>query len=123
PHGATYELRPYTTNSMVAPPPLTEAEFAENESFWKDHANELQALISAVTPPLPQQKIGLRQQWMERMHIPYEKNDTAVFLANVYSRALNTWGVSAQRMGRLESAATHFDKAVQLAPDNVIADA
>lgn len=60
---------------------------------------------------------------MEAMKIPFEKNSTAAFLGRMYSRALNTWGVNAQRLGHAESATPHFDLAVQLAPDNIVASA
>jgi tetratricopeptide (TPR) repeat protein len=122
PHGIVNEMHLYGTNS-INPPPLSDADFAENEAFWKQHQPELAALPSAISAPPPEQKRSLREQWMEAMQIPFEKNITAASLASTYSRALNNWGVAAQRMGRLESAAAHFDKAVQLAPDNIVASA
>ena len=122
PHGIVNELRPYNTN-MITPPPLTEAEFAENESFWNQHKADLATLPSVVSPPPPQQKRDLRKRWMEGMQIPFEKNVTATFLASMYSRALNTWGIAAQQMGHLESAGAHFEEAIQLAPDNIVASA
>jgi len=60
---------------------------------------------------------------MEKMQIPFEKNLTAAYLASTYARALNTWGVAAQRSGHTEAAGAHFQEAVQLAPDNIVASA
>ena len=122
PHGVVNELRLYPTNA-ITPPPLSDADFAENEAFWKQHAAELAALSPGLAPPPPQQKRTVRERWMEAMQIPFEKNMIALFLASTYSRALNTWGVAAQRTGHLEAAAAHFDQAVQLAPDNIVATA
>jgi tetratricopeptide (TPR) repeat protein len=123
PHGLVNELRPYSTNTVMTPPPLSDAELAENEAFWKQHDTELNDLLLAIAPPPPEQKPGFRQQWMNKMHIPFEKNATAVQISYFYSRALNTWGVAAQGMGRLDSAAVSFDKAAQLVPENLVASA
>jgi tetratricopeptide (TPR) repeat protein len=122
PHGVVNELQLYPTNT-ITPPPLSDADFAENEAFWKQREAELAALPASIFPPPPQQKRTLRERWMEVMQIPFEKNVTAIFLASTYSRALNTWGVAAQRLGHLESAAAHFDKAILLEPDNIVASA
>ena len=120
PHGIVNELHLYGTN-MITSPPLSEADFAENEAFWKQREPELAALPAGIFPPPPQQKPSLRERWLGAMQIPFEKNLTAEFLANTYSRALNTWGVGAQRLGHLEPAAAHFAEAIQLAPGNVVA--
>jgi tetratricopeptide (TPR) repeat protein len=122
PHGVVNELRLYPTNA-ITPPPLSDADFAENEASWKQHAAELAALQPGIAPPPPQQKRTARERWLEVMQIPFEKNITATFLASTYSRALNTWGAAAQRAGHLEAAAAHFDQAVQLEPDNIVASA
>ena len=45
PHGLAYEMKRYSTN-YISPPPLTEAEIAGNETFWKSNeqaVNELAA--------------------------------------------------------------------------------
>jgi tetratricopeptide (TPR) repeat protein len=122
PHGLVNELRPYTTN-MFTPPPLSDADFAENEAFWKQHEAELSSVLSGITEPPPRQKRSLRERWMQTMQIPFEKNSIAQFLAIMYSRSLNTWGVAAQRLGHPEFATAHFDKAIQLEPGNVVASA
>jgi tetratricopeptide (TPR) repeat protein len=123
PHGLTFELKRYANNKTVLTPPLPEAAFSENETFWKEHDQELRSLLPWITEPLPQLKPGLRQLWLDAMHIPFEKKFDAVALSTIYSRSLNTWGVHAQRMGRLEAAGAHFDEALQLNPDNVVARA
>ena len=47
PRGLSYEMRRCSTNT-VAPPPLTEAEIAENETFWATHAPALNRLVRAL---------------------------------------------------------------------------
>jgi tetratricopeptide (TPR) repeat protein len=123
PHGIVRELKLYPTNNVISPPPLPETVIAENEAFWKEHEPALRELISVITPPGPTQHKSFRRQWMERMHIPFEKNVEVDQIGSVYSRALNSWGVEAQRLGRLEPAGAHFDEAALLAPDNVVARA
>ncbi|HWD93400.1 MAG TPA: tetratricopeptide repeat protein [Verrucomicrobiae bacterium] len=123
PHGLTYELKRFSTNTAITPPPLTEAVFAENEAFWKLHDSDVRALLPWIAAPVSEADFTPRQRWMDQMHIPYEKSPDALELGAVYSRALNTWGVHAQRMGRLESAGANFSQALQLSPDNVVARA
>jgi len=124
PHGMDYELKRYPTNEAIAsPPPLSDAVFAENENFWKEHDGQIRALLPAITIPDSEEDMTLRQRWMKIMHIPFEKNFNALDLGSMYSRALNTWGVQAQRMGRLEAAGAHFAEAAELYSDNVVAKA
>ncbi len=122
PHGMDYELKRYPTNeAIVTPPPLSDAVFAENETFWKDHDPEIRALIPAITIPESTEYMTPRQRWMDAMHIPLEKNFDALDIGSVYSRGLNTWGVQAQRMGKPEAAGAHFDEAAALYSENVVA--
>jgi tetratricopeptide (TPR) repeat protein len=123
PHGLVRELKLYPTNQAVSPPPLSEAVIAENEAFWKQHDAELDTLLPLVSPPAPTTNVTFRQKFMDRLHIPFEKNFPALQMGSVYSRALNNWGVEAQRLGRLDAAAAHFDEATQLFPENVVAKA
>lgn len=122
PHGLTYELTRYATNTTVSPPPLPDSIIAENESFWKEHDPEIRALLPSITPPTSESK-DQWHRWKNAMRIPFEKNLDAVQLGMIYSRALNTWGIQAQRLGRLDSAAAHFAEAVQLSSGNVVAAA
>ncbi len=123
PHGLARELKVYPTNNVIWPPPLSEAVMAENETFWKEHAPELHELVPIINPPPPTGPPTLRQKWLHFMHIPVEKNFEANQVGAVYSRALNTWGVEAQRAGRLDAAGGHFEDAVRLFPENLVAKA
>lgn len=123
PHGLTYELQRYPTNTSVFPPRLSDAVFAENEAFWKEHKSQIRSLLPAITPPESQDEMDQWHRLKNAMRISFEKNFDAVQLGMTYSRALNTWGVEAQRFGRLDSAAEYFQEAVSLSPDNVVASA
>jgi tetratricopeptide (TPR) repeat protein len=116
-------LKRYPANDEVNPPPLSEAEFTDNEAFWKQHDAEIRATLPAITEPQPEQTTGLRQTWMEKTHIPFEINPDALQLSLTYSRALNNWGGAAQRMGSLQVAGARFDESVQLSPSNIVASA
>jgi len=50
-----------------------------------------------------------------------EPNRDASVLASFYSRALDYWAVDLQRKGELDKAAPHFERALELNPDNVSA--
>jgi tetratricopeptide (TPR) repeat protein len=123
PHGLVYELKEYPTNGPVFAPPLADAVLAENENFWKGHEPAFRELLAAVAPPKPTQDPTLRQRFMDRLHIPFERNSGAFRLGVIYSQALNTLGGYEQRMGRLEAAGKHFQAAHEFFPDNVVAAA
>jgi tetratricopeptide (TPR) repeat protein len=123
PHGLVYELKQYPTNTVASPPPLSEDVFAENEGFWKKQDATFRKLLPFIAPAGPGVKPTFRDQWMQRMHIPFEKNPTAENLGQVYSRALDTLGVLDQRLGRLDAAGNHFAAAQEFSPNNLVATA
>lgn len=123
PHGLVYELKEYPTNTMVSPPPISEAVFGENEDFWRTHGSTFRELLPALAPPGPEEKQSFRQMWMDRMHIPFETNQVAAELGLIYSHNLNTLGVQDQIIGRLDAAARHFAEAQEFYPDNIVAAA
>ena len=59
--------------------------------------------------------------WLNKFHVPREPDPMAVLAGVFYSRSLDFWGVELQRAGELEKAAAHFDTALKLNPDNVVA--
>lgn len=56
------------------------------------------------------------------LHGQADPNPNAVFVANLYSRALDYWGVDLQRAGLLAEAADAFTSAHKINPDNVVAE-
>ena len=121
PHGLVYKLNPYPTNALFAPP-LGKDLIAENEAFWAEADEQaLQPLLAVVTPPNPDQALGLWDRLAKRAHLTREANRDATTLAGFYSRALDYWGVEMQKSGRLTNAAAHFERALELNPDNLVA--
>ena len=108
PRQMVYELKLYPTNSITAPP-LTATEIKEQDAYWRSlKAGEIDPLIKKAVPftkPRPgkdKPKPGTLDN----------------FLAYAYSRALNDFGVEAQKTGALPLAGEYFDWAVQLNPAN-----
>ncbi len=120
PHGLTFELKMYPTNS-VSRPPLTGAAIDENEKFWKTNRSFLDELVSFINPRPRGTNVTLAQRLFNRMHLPYETNLTALALGAFCSQALDTWGVEIQRAGRLPEAQRHFETALALNGDNIAA--
>ena len=58
---------------------------------------------------------------VEKAHLTRESNHDAAILAAFYSRALDYWGVEMQKSGQLTNAAAHFERALELNPDNLVA--
>lgn len=123
PHGLSYEMVQYPTNTMMSPPPMSDAVFAENEDFWKRHEASFQGLLPFIAPPGPGSAPTFRRGWMKQMHIPFATNSTALGLSLIYSHALNTLGVMDQRLGRLDAAGAHFAEAQEFSPNNTVAEA
>ncbi|MGO8931474.1 MAG: tetratricopeptide repeat protein [Limisphaerales bacterium] len=120
-HGLVYKLIPYSTNLLFAPRPNQEV-IAENEAFWaKADTQALQPLVAAITPLPPGKEPSEMESLMEKAHLPRESNHDAITLAGFYSRSLDYWGVEMQKSGQLTNAAAHFEGALELNPDNVVA--
>lgn len=121
PHGLVYKLEPYSTNHLFAPPPSPRL-IAENEAFWaKANTSALRPLLAAIAPPSSGKEPGLIDRLVEKTHLVREPNHDATTVAAFYSRALNYWGVEAQKASHLTNASAHFERALELNPDNIVA--
>jgi tetratricopeptide (TPR) repeat protein len=58
---------------------------------------------------------------LNKFHVPREPDQMAILTGAFYSRSLDFLGVELQRAGELEKAGAHFGAALQLNPDNVVA--
>ncbi|MDB6040935.1 MAG: Tetratricopeptide 2 repeat protein, partial [Verrucomicrobiales bacterium] len=96
PHGVVYTMKVFSKD-MLMPPNASGAILQENETFWKN---------------LRQLQIQLE---------PLIKKDAvdAKYVGAYYSRALNTWGVELQKIGKTTEAARYFENAMQLNTNNV----
>ncbi len=126
PHGLLYLLHPFPTNSLV--PPLPSKDLVrENETFWEQAAEKaLKPLGSLISPPNLAKSAALSDQigaWLlNRLRLKNEPNVDAMTVGTFYSRALDYWGVEMQRANELKAAGAHFETALSLNPDNVVAE-
>ena len=121
PHGLSYKLNAYSNTNLLAPP-LTEDLVVENETFWsKADAQVIQPLLPSLAQPSGRRKTSLLEGLAKLTHLGTEPNQDALSLAGLYSRGLDYWAVQLQKKKELEKAAAHFERALDLNPDNVAA--
>ena len=99
PEGLAWRMRPYTKD-MVQPPNPTAARIRQQDAFWK----RAEPFLAALEPARKLRDV------------------TALNLAAWYSRSLNQWGVVLQRAGKIKEAGAVFARALQVNPDNVVAE-
>jgi len=122
PHGLTYHLKRFGPKSLL-PPPLTPELIAENEKLWaKVTERNLKPILAATAPRQPGAKLSLTERCFKAAHLPPEKNANALTIGAFYSRSLNEWAVEVQKGGDLEKAASYFDLAHKLNPNNIVAE-
>jgi tetratricopeptide (TPR) repeat protein len=120
-HGLVSKMIPYKANVLTSPP-LGGEVITENEAFWKQaEAEALGPIYAATAPPSPHKHRGWAEVLMQKAHLEKDVNPGAATLASWYARSLDAWGVQLQRSGQLEQAAAHFARALELNPDNIIA--
>jgi len=118
PRGLVYELKAYPTNSFSGPP-LTATNLAQNERLWQrvieTATDPLAELISEAAKP-PRDFAG---RLLARAHVSRPLPESLKVLAQWYSSAFNSWGVTLQCNDRWEAATSFFAKAGELNPDNL----
>lgn len=120
-HGLVYKLSRYPTNTLLVPQPAKELVM-ENESFWaKADEGDFKLLVEAISTKGELPGPGFIQRLMSFAHLQKLSNRDAAMLAEFYSRALDFWGVEAQKAGELAQAAAHFRRALDLNPPSVTA--
>lgn len=121
PHGLAYQMKPLPEDTLLPPPPATKL-VDENQKFWAQAAQqEFPRLLQTISQTDTATNLNLAGWLLGHLHGQAEPNPNAVFAANLYSRALDFWGVELQRAGRLDDAAAAFAYAAQLNPENVVA--
>ena len=94
PLGLVYKMQVLDTNA-VAGPALTAAELQANDAVWKKMiAGELGKLPAKI--------------YRETANREPSRDSTALYIGGMYSRALNTLGVEAQKAGQLPMASNYF---------------
>jgi tetratricopeptide (TPR) repeat protein len=117
--GLTYLLTRYSTNSIF-PPALTPEVIDKNEKFWTEADAGVLAKLAAKTTPHRGNPRILRSI-ADFLRLPDPPNHDAVALAAYYSRARVCWGVELQRNGKLKAAAASLERALEINPENVVA--
>lgn len=121
PHGLVYQMQKLPNDTLL-PPPLSAGLIAENQKFWSGvTADEFPRLERALKPYDPAANLNPLNWLIMHLHGQADPNPNAVLAANLYSRALNYWGVDLQRANELTNAAACFTDAVKINPDNVTA--
>ena len=121
PKGLIYPLTAYPSNQLLASPLSTDTITA-NERFWSDFDTTTCPLL---TNNLPAENLPTMPAWQEklmtRFHLSPERVLVAEALATHYSRASTWWGVDLQKLDRWDEAATAFNRALALNPENIAA--
>jgi len=120
-HGLVYKLGGYPTNAVLAPAPTPEL-ISENEAFWaKANERALPRVISVMTP-LKGSEEDFLDRLAQKAQLRGETNHDAIILGTFYSQGINFWAVQMQHQGELKQAGTEFTRALELNPDNVVAE-
>jgi tetratricopeptide (TPR) repeat protein len=104
PYRAVYQMKPFMTN-VISAPVLTAAELKAQDDFWRSLTS---GELAALHKPQPAVTAGKARQ-----AAPDQWGVNGVFRA-IYSRALNHFGVEAQRGGDFKLAGSAFDLALKL---------
>jgi tetratricopeptide (TPR) repeat protein len=122
PHGLVYQFKSYTSTNPF-PPALSEDLMAQNEAFWSKAASEsLEPLLPFISANRKRENDSLIGRFTKMARLKNEPNRDASVIGRFYSRALDYWGVELQRKGELEKAAHHFEQALELSPNNIVAE-
>jgi len=121
PHGMIYQLKELPTNNLVPLAP-NKSQIAENESFWSQAVPLVSPGIKKALSPRDYSYPANFFDWvLMHLHVTADANPNPLFAGAYYSRSLNFWGVQLQRAGQLDPAATAFNNAQMLNPENVTA--
>lgn len=120
--GIIYEMKRFQPAKLLPPKPDAQ-NITLNQNFWNEAEEKtLLPIVTATEPRSPEKEATLLERIFEKFRLKPESNAQCRQIAMYYSRALNYWGVEIQKLGRLEEAAEHFQLALRLNPDNVVAE-
>lgn len=118
PRGLTWEMRPYGPEELL-PAPLSSESVEENLRFWREEAASTLSRVRHGLGYVPFTNLLDRLLGQLRVHPPVLLDVRLV--ASTYSRALTWTGVGLQRAGRWQEAGECFRKALELNPQNLVA--
>jgi tetratricopeptide (TPR) repeat protein len=117
PMGAAYEVKVLPPN-VITPPAANAEQIAQTEKFWDGLSSRIEALGGVgVTAP----RSNLVAKLELRFHLGPEMPIQIAAIKEWYSLSLNSWGVALQRSGQLPAAARRFNQALQVNPNNWLA--
>src|SRR5262249_51947812 len=114
-----YKLATYPNNAIIAPDPTPQV-IAENEEFWSNADEHAMGRVAAAIAPT--KPASVLDRLAGSLHLATETNHDSLILGNFYSQGLNYWAVQMQKQNQLPKAAAHFTRALELNPDNVVAE-
>src|ERR1041385_6453561 len=121
PHGPVYKLSRYPTNTLGAPLPSKEL-LAENANIWAKVREELFGPIREASEVRDfSRRSGLFPKLLSIAKVKPEPNRDMRILGALLARPLDYWGVEVQRSGELAEAASLFEQALVLNPENLVA--
>ncbi len=121
PHGLVYQFKKLPETNLLSPV-LSTNLIAENQNFWAEfNEKTLPRIEKAIVPYDPTAHLNLFNWIIMHLHGLGDPNPSALFVANLYSRSLDYWGVELQRAGNLTGAAECFVNAQKINPDNIVA--
>jgi len=120
PRGLVYEMKRYPTNAFHTPP-LPPAVLTNDEAFWTRTIETVTGPLQARIAGFEQPQRGLRKELMDFAHLEVPAPFQPKVVARWYAIALNAWGVTLQRNGRLREAARCLEWAQNLNPRNLAA--
>jgi tetratricopeptide (TPR) repeat protein len=110
PRNLLYQLSPYPTNSLTGPA-LTAEEIKENDQFWQQMKSDLSPLLRTLNKPAAPNN-PLR---------PQRTQPAVALMGQMYSRALDYFGVELQKAGQLERAAEYYEESLKYNSENAAA--
>jgi tetratricopeptide (TPR) repeat protein len=122
PHGLVYQFKWYPEKTLMVPP-CDSALIAQNENFWTNTAaSMLDRAAEQSNPPERSERSDFIDQVFSHLRLHQGGNASAAIVAAFCARPLVYWGVEMQRDGFLPQAAARFQTALQLTPDNLVAE-
>ena len=121
PAGLDQHLTLHTGDGLLAPPQSKET-IELNESFWA-RASEgiLKQLLPYTAPPEEKSKYPFPEKYYRKIGLKPEVNADAIAIAAIYSRGLVHWAVELQKAGNYDKPVKHFELALKLNQENVVA--
>lgn len=121
PWGLVQRLTPLPATQLTPRPPSPEA-IARNQQFWEQAKDGvLKTILSVTSPSDPSRGLTGAEKIFKAIRLKPVRNSQCFLFGSFYSRALVAWGVELQIAGDYEKAASCFELAQQLNPDNIVA--